>query len=71
MKPNHINDSICRTNCTIPKTNGRKQAGRRFKILPIWLILLSAAMLIATSNVWAAESGADPEKDVLRATINK
>ncbi len=69
MKPHHIDYGICKPNYTIPKTSFRKQWSRRFRLLPIWLMLLSAAVLIATANVWAAESGADPEKDVLRATL--
>jgi zinc protease len=69
MKSNHLAYKGCKSNCTTPKTSFRKHARRRSGFMPIWLMLLSAAVLIAMADVGAAESAVDPEKDVLRATL--
>ncbi len=70
MKPNRVDNGIYNPNSTIPQMSGRKQSIRRVRRLPLWLMLLSTAILIAMSNVWAAGSGADQQKDILRATLD-
>ena len=70
MKTNRVDDEIYNPNYTIPRMDGRKQSIRRLRRLPLWLMLLSPAILIAMSNVWAAGSGADQQQDVLRATLD-
>ena len=69
MKLHQIAYKMCKPNCTTPKTGCRKHALRRFRFVPIWLMLLSAAVLIAMTGAGAAESGPDPENGVLRATL--
>ena len=69
MKLHQIAYKMCKPNFTTPKTDCRKHALRRFRFVPIWLMLLSAAVLIAMTGAGAAESGPDPENGVLRATL--
>jgi hypothetical protein len=69
MKTHHINDNTCKPNCSGPKLSYGKHARHRFGFVPIWLLLLSAAVLIPMADAGAAESCIDPEKDVLRATL--
>jgi zinc protease len=69
MKTHYIDDNIRKPNCISPKKSFGKHARRRFGFVPIWLMLLSAAVLIAMANSGAAESGDDGQKEVLRATL--
>ena len=69
MKLHHIDHYPRETNCIIHKASCRKQSSLGFRFLPILLMLLSAATLPAIRNVWAAETNAHTEKDVVCATL--
>ena len=70
MKTHHIDYQRCEPNFTIRKTSRQMHLRRRFGFLPVRLMLLTAAMLIATADAGSSASGIDSQKDVLRATLD-
>ena len=70
MKPYYSDNNIGKSHCSSPKTSCRNHARRSFGFVPIWLMLLLAAVLIPMADAGTAESGIAPEKGVLRATLD-